>query len=116
MIRGVRQLVLANISYDRRPIEFYVKASEIETTRTPLLEAFAKPRLLLTARVAIEAFAKFSDPGVIGRTAEQKRIEKREIRNFEKTMAALIEERFGARTPHLKLCRIETLRLEIVSS
>jgi hypothetical protein len=109
MIRGVRELVRANIESRGRAIEFYVKESEIEITRTPLLEVFSKPRLLLVAREAINAIAKFSDPGAIGRNDDQKRLEKREIRNFEKTMAALIEERFGARTPHIKLCRIETL-------
>jgi Prokaryotic STING domain len=100
-IRGEPSLVPVHISHIGRSYPFYVTKGAINVKRTPLLEVFAKPRVL----AAIRDLVVFTS----GLSPEQTILEKREIRNFARAIELLIEREYGPRTPHVKLCSIEAV-------
>jgi hypothetical protein len=103
---SVQNLVQITLKTPYRPFPFYISASEKEIQQTAVLELFDIPTTLLASRKAIELIL---GKQYVGPSRDQDKLEKREIKNFEKTLAYLIQEDFGKITPYLKLKKIATL-------
>jgi len=107
LLPNVRRLAQIELETPFRPFPFYIRAAEKNTQQTTVLELFDIPTTLLASRKAIELIL---GQKYVGPNQDRKKLERREIRNFENTLTQLISDTYGgAIPPYLKLEKIASL-------
>ena len=84
--RNAQKLFHITLKTDYRHFPFYIRANEKEIQQTTVLELFDIPTTLLASRKAIELILAEQS---LGPSQEQEKLEKREIKNFKKTLENL---------------------------
>lgn len=97
---SLQSLVQIRVSTPYRDFPFYIRARDQAPEPKRCLELFDLPTTLLASRQAIELILK---DAFVGKNRDQEKLERREIRNFEKTLRFLIERDYGPNPPYLKL-------------
>lgn len=100
LVGNVQRLVQIKVSTPYRDFPFYVRARDQSPHPKRALELFDIPTTLLASRQAIELILK---DAFVGKNKDQEKLERREIRNFEKTLRFLMERDYGPNPPYLKL-------------
>ena len=105
--RNAQKLFHITLKTDYRHFPFYIRANEKDLQQTTVLELFDIPTTLLASRKAIELILAEQS---LGPSQEQEKLEKREIKNFKKTLENLNLKTYGKKnTEYLQLQEIEEL-------
>ena len=102
----IQKLIAITLKTPFRPFPFYVRANEQGLGQTKVLELFDIPTTLLASREAIDLI--LNEP-YVGPNKDRDKLERREINNFQKTLANLIQRTYGKNPSYLQLEKIATL-------
>jgi hypothetical protein len=104
---SVKNLVHIAVETPYRDFPFYIRSKDYNPEPKAALSVFDIPTTLLASRKAIELIL---DGGSVGLTSDQERLERREIRNFERTLRALLDKEYGKDNAYVKIETMEYLR------
>jgi hypothetical protein len=109
--KGSLQLRVSNLMHIAietpfRDFPFYIRGNDYNSESKAALSVFDIPTTLLASRKAIELIL---GGGSVGLTSDQEMLERREIRNFERTLRTLLDKEYGEDNPYVKIDAMECL-------
>jgi hypothetical protein len=104
----VSNLVHISIETPFRDFPFYIRSKDYNPESKAALSVFDIPTTLLASRKAVELIL---GGGSVGLSSDQRIYERREIRNFERTLRTLLDKEYGEDNPYVKIESMEYLTL-----